>query len=85
MVEPLGKHMHAHTWHMGRDADNFRTRAYRLIAISLPRAARATIEPPGSTPPVDMAQAHSNHDLPVDGLVEKHPTRALRLFLEQAP
>src|SRR2546430_17612076 len=39
VVESLGKYLHAHTWHMGRDADNVRTRAHRLRAISMPRAA----------------------------------------------
>ena len=85
VVEPLGKHMYPHTGHMGCDLDHCRTRAHRLRARSVPRAARATIEPPGSTPAVDMAQAHGNHDLPLGGLVEQHPTRALRLFVEQAP
>src|SRR5216683_7545874 len=74
VVEPLGKHMYAHTWHMGRDADNFRTRAHRLRAVSLPRAALATVEPPGSTPPVDMAQPHGNHHPPLGGPVESHST-----------
>jgi hypothetical protein len=32
-----------------------------------------------------MAQAHGNQDVPVGGLVEPYPTRALRLFVEPAP
>ena len=85
LVEPMGKHMHAHTCHMRRDPDHCRTRGPRPRAIGVPRASLATIEPPGSTPPVDMAQAHGNDTLPVGGLVEQYPTWALRLFLEQAP
>jgi hypothetical protein len=85
VVEPMGKQMHAHTREMGRDPDDLCASGNRLRAIRVPRAARATIQPPGSPPPVDMAQAHGNHDVPVGGLVEQYPTRALRLFLEPAP
>src|SRR6516164_9710079 len=81
----MGKHMHPHTCHMGCDLDHCCARGHRLRASSVPRAALATIEPPGSTPPVDMAQAHGQHDLLVGGLVEQYPTRARQILLEQVP
>src|SRR6266446_6365223 len=85
VVEPLGKQMHTHTRHLGCDPDDFCARGHRPITVSATRAALRTIEPPGGSPPIDMAQVHRNRQLPLGDLIEQHPARALWLLLEQAP
>src|SRR5467141_1073212 len=85
VVEPMGKQMPTHTRHLGCDPDDFCARGHRPITVSATRAALRTIEPPGGSPPIDMAQVHRNRQLPLGDLIEQHPARALWLLLEQAP
>jgi hypothetical protein len=76
LVEPMGKQMHAHTRQMGRNPDYLCARGNRPMALSLMRAALATIEPPCHPPPIAMANAHRNRSLHGGDLVEEHPARA---------
>src|SRR5712692_3322166 len=85
LVEPVGKEMHAYIRQTGRDLDKRCARGTRAMAWRLTRAALATIELPLSPPAVDMADAHCQRSLSFGYLVEEHPTRALRVLVEQGP
>ena len=83
LVEPVGQEMHASIRQTGRALDKRCARGTRAMAWRLTRAALTTIELPVSPPAVDMAEAHCQRSLSFGSLVEEHPTRALRVLVEQ--
>src|SRR5215471_1404411 len=85
VVKPPGKQMHPYTRQTGCHVDDLCASGNRPMALNLPRAAPATIEPPGGPPPIDMPQGHRKRSLPLGNLVEEDPARARRVLVEQGP
>src|SRR4029434_9139438 len=84
-VEPMGKQMHPHQRHMGRDPDDLGATGHCQTALRATRTALTTMHPPCGPPPAAMAKAHRHGSLPLGHFVEAHATRALWLLLEPAP
>jgi hypothetical protein len=85
VVEPMRQEMHAHTRQTGPDADDRCSRDSRPRGWRLTRTSLAPIALPLDPPPIALAQADRHRSLPLRGLVESQPARALWVCLEQAP
>jgi hypothetical protein len=85
VVEPMRQEMHAHTRQTEPDADDRCSRDSRPRGWRVTRTSLAPIALPLDPPPIALAQADRHRSLPLRGLVESQPARALWVCLEQAP
>src|SRR5262249_9830983 len=76
-VEPMGKQMHAHKRRVVGEPEDFCARGNVPRALSLTRAARATIDPSCDPLPIDKAHAHRKRYLTLCDPVDQHPAWAL--------